>query len=87
MRDTRVTNMRECLNEAITATQLQVLGLLRDVQKVMDEFRDEGVANVHDRIDLEQAQVFITAAYDRAYASAALMRQAVTEYQALEWRA
>lgn len=87
MRDSRLTHWRECLDEAVRETNLHVLWLIRDCQNGVSELAGEGVRDIHDRVDLAQADQYLAAAADRVRDAVRLMQQCIAEFKAMEDRA
>lgn len=86
MRDTRLTNMRECLAEAVTATDKQVRYLITDCQKLISELDDDGVRELHDRVDLAQVAVHLKSALTYVQSATRLMESASRELWHMESR-
>lgn len=87
MRDSRLTNMRECIVPAVEVLEKQVKWLIIDVQRILAELHDENIDDVHDHVDLLQAMKYADAAQAHTRAAAQLLREAHAELRAMEHRA
>lgn len=83
MQDTRLTNMRECLEAAVRYADLQVVGLIRDTERILAELEDENLTD-HERIDLAQARQFLRAAQRNVADAQRQMGLAAAEFKVME---
>jgi len=86
MKDTRLTNMRECLAEAMRCAELQVAGLIRDTEIILADLEEDCEDEVHNLLDIAQARQFLTAARDHISHTKRLMGLAVAEFKTMEVR-
>lgn len=90
MRDSRLTHWRECLVEAVRGCEDSTLWLIRRTHNGLVEMGWEGgrsSIDLHDRVDMAQAQQYLAAAADRVRDAARLMDMAIAELKAMEDRA
>lgn len=76
MRDTRLTNLREYLTEALEVNDKKVRGLMRGGLGKAHELLDENIHNHQDYLDVLRAEKFILAAIRFNMQSSRLMHDA-----------